>query len=377
MKSILFIFRNDLKQMLRERETLIWLFVMPIVFIFFIGNVTGGGSFDGSSKQKLAVELPDDAGPLGDQLALRLGERDFTLVPPDSAEFTTVVRRLTVPAAFTDSVRAGHQTELVFTGANDGLTGDLEKLRIDRAVYTLLADVIAATSGDSGLTAASLAQLNALPRTLRIESVPAGERQLIPSGFEQTVPGIMVMFTLLIMGTSGAILLVVERRQGLLRRLAYTPISRSEVVLGKWSAKFAIGLVQIAFAMLAGTLLFGMQWGQNLLAIFAVMIAYGALTAGLGMVLGSVAKTEGMAAGIGVVSANVLGALGGCWWPIEVAPAWMQKLQLLLPTGWAMDALHKLISFGYGPLSVVPHLIVLTVGAVVLLVVAGRVFRFE
>jgi len=30
----------------------------------------------------------------------------------------------------------------------------------------------------------------------------------------------------------------------------------------------------------------------------------------------------------------------------------MQKLQLVLPTGWAMDALHKLISFGYGPGSV-------------------------
>ena len=214
MSSILFIFRNDLKQMLRERETLIWLFVMPIVFIFFIGNVTGSGESLGSrSKQKLAVELPDDAGLLADQLALRLGERDFTLVPPDSAEFATVARRLTVPAAFTDSVRAGHQTELVFTGANDGLTGDHEEMRIGRAVYTLLADVIVATSGDSGLTAAGLAHLNALPRTLRIESVPAGKRQRIPSGFEQTVPGIMVMFTLLIMGTSGAILLVVERRQ--------------------------------------------------------------------------------------------------------------------------------------------------------------------
>jgi len=377
MKNILFIFRNDLKQMLREKETLIWLFVMPIVFIFFIGNVTGGGSFVGSGKQKLAVELPDDAGLLADQLALRLGERDFTIVPPDSAEFATVTRRLAVPAAFTDSVRAGHQTELVFTGANNGLTGDLEKLRIGRAVYTLLADVIAVTSGDSGLTAAGLAHLNALPRTLRIESVPAGVRQRIPSGFEQTIPGIMVMFTLLIMGTSGAVLLVVERRQGLLRRLAYTPISRLEVVLGKWTAKFTIGLVQIAFAMLAGTLLFGMQWGQNLPAIFTVMIAYGALTAGLGMVLGSVASTEGMAVGVSVVSANVLAALGGCWWPIEIAPAWMQKLQLLLPTGWAMDALHKLISFGYGSLSVVPHLVVLTIGAVVLLAITVRVFRFE
>ena len=177
MSSILFIFRNDLKQMLRERETLIWLFVMPIVFIFFIGNVTGSGESLGSrSKQKLAVELPDDAGLLADQLALRLGERDFTIVPPDSAEFATVTRRLAVPAAFTDSVRAGHQTELVFTGANNGLTGDLEKLRIGRAVYTLLADVIAVTSGDSWVRPPALSTICdcvGLPLTTKVPERPA------------------------------------------------------------------------------------------------------------------------------------------------------------------------------------------------------------
>ena len=31
--------------MLRARETLLWLFVMPILFFYFIGTVTGG--FDG------------------------------------------------------------------------------------------------------------------------------------------------------------------------------------------------------------------------------------------------------------------------------------------------------------------------------------------
>jgi ABC-type multidrug transport system permease subunit len=78
-----------------------------------------------------------------------------------------------------------------------------------------------------------------------------------------------------------------------------------------------------------------------------------------------------------MVTANVLGALGGCWWPIEVTPEWMQKLQLLLPTGWAMDALHKLISFGYGPVTVFPHLAALTLGSVFLLAASVRAFRYQ
>ena len=72
------------------------------------------------------------------------------------------------------------------------------------------------------------------------------------------------------------------------------------------------------------------------------------ISAAAGLMLGSIAKTDGQAAGLGVLAANVLAALGGCWWPIEITPAWMQKLQLFLPTGWAMDALHKLVSFGAG-----------------------------
>jgi ABC-type multidrug transport system permease subunit len=205
----------------------------------------------------------------------------------------------------------------------------------------------------------------------------AGARRVPPSGFAQAVPGIMVMFTLLVMTTSGAILLVIERRNGLLRRLAYAPFSRLQIVLGKWGGKLVLGMVQIAFAMLAGTLLFKMDWGANLGMVVCVMLAYGALTASIGILLGSLARSEAQAAGIGVIAANVLGALGGCWWPIEVAPTWAQKLQLFLPTGWAMDALHKLVSFQAGAASVLPHAAGMALGALVLLALSARVFRFD
>jgi ABC-type multidrug transport system permease subunit len=90
-----------------------------------------------------------------------------------------------------------------------------------------------------------------------------------------------------------------------------------------------------------------------------------------------VARTEGQAIGIGVISANLLAALGGCWWPIEVAPPWMQKLALFLPTGWAMDAVHKLAIFELGPLSTVPHIVGMLAATALLGTLAVRAFRYE
>jgi hypothetical protein len=42
------------------------------------------------------------------------------------------------------------------------------------------------------------------------------------------------MFTLLIMFTSGAVTLTIERNQGILRRLASSSMTRGAVTLGKW-----------------------------------------------------------------------------------------------------------------------------------------------
>jgi len=40
-RHILFVARKDLKYMLRAKETLLWVFLMPIVFFYFIGRSPG------------------------------------------------------------------------------------------------------------------------------------------------------------------------------------------------------------------------------------------------------------------------------------------------------------------------------------------------
>jgi ABC-type multidrug transport system permease subunit len=81
--------------------------------------------------------------------------------------------------------------------------------------------------------------------------------------------------------------------------------------------------------------------------------------------------------GMGVIASNLLAGLGGCWWPVEITPMWTQKLALFLPTGWTMDALHKLVNFGASPATVIPHVCVSLVVAMAAGWVLSRTFRFE
>jgi ABC-type multidrug transport system permease subunit len=377
LRGALFLARRDAGHMLGRRETLLWTFVMPIVFFYFIGTITGGmGQRAGADS--IAVYAPEDAGFLAEHLLSRLAERGYRVArvqsEPALAEHG---RRLRLPAGFTASALARRPVTVRFERTGSGLGADYDEIRVSRAVYSILADLIVLTEKKQEASSATLRQLAAQPRNLTLLVEQAGERKDIPSGFEQAVPGTLVMFTILVMFTSGAILLVAERNQGLLRRLASSPMSRQAVVAGKWGARMALGMIQISFGLLAGWLFFHVDWGPHLGTLLAVLVCYGALAASLGMLLGNFARTEGQAAALGVIASNVLAGLGGCWWPIEITPEWVQKLALFLPTGLAMDALHRLVSFGYGPASVMWHLAAMAVAAVVTGAAVARTFRFQ
>ena len=382
MKNILFIAWQDVRNQLRQGSTLLWVFVMPPIFFFFIGTVTGGFSsgLGGGQATPLTV-VAESPGFLKDQVDVRLAANQFapewvdSLEPTDEGELPT--RTLTFDSNMSDKVLAEQQVKASFeTGAN-ALTREFEEIRINRALYTVLADIVIADATTGPLSAEALTSLNNAPRVWQLEVSPAGERLDIPSGFQQAVPGILVMFTLLVLLTSSGTILVQERTQGLLRRLASTPISKAEVIAGKWDGRMVLAAIQILVALIFGTYLFKMDWGPNLGMVILVLAVWGGFCASAGLWLGTVAKTQAQAGGLGVLAANGLAALGGCWWPIEITPGWMQFVQKLIPTGWTMDALHKLISFQAGPESVIPNIALLVAATVVFGWLAVRRFRYE
>ena len=385
MRGAWFIARKDVAYLLRHRETVFWLFLMPLLFIYFVGSVTGGfGRPAGDRHDPVSVRGATSGDVLTDELIRRLEDQRYAIVRPTTDEgFAASLRRLTIPApaapdtTFTGAALGGRPQTLTLQSRADPLTAGYDQLRISRAMYEVVADLAVIRSQGAEPSPEAFARLRAMPRTVTLTVTSAGRRAEPPSGFSQAVPGQMVMFTMLVLLTVGAIMLVIEREQGLLRRLASAPVSAGSVVLGKWIGRMMLGLVQIAFAMFIGTVLFKMDWGRAWPMVCLVLIGWAAFVASLAIVLANLARSIAQMTGLGVLTTMILAALGGCMWPIEIAPRAMQVLALFLPTGWTMNAMHRLVNFGDPATVAVPHVLALFAGALVLGWVGARSFRYQ
>jgi len=380
--AIALLARTDLKLALKERSTILWLFIMPAVFFYFIGTVTQGGVGITDSTVELVVEN-EDGGFLSKHLETQLEENLFSIIRPEQVppavegEEPAKYRRLVIPPGFTEQLEMDKPVTLLFEGLRSGYSNQYDYFRVQKAAYSVLGDLIVVKSTGTVISPGELSLATTGSRPVQLQVSPAGRQLQIPSGFQQAIPGTLVMFTLLILLTSGAAMLVDDREKQLLRRLASAPLTRGQVVMGKWAGRMALATVQIAVAIgVSFTPLFDMNWGQAFPMVVVILLAWGALCTSLALLLGSLARTDSQAANLGALATMTLAALGGCWLPIEVAPPWMPQFQIFTPTGWTMDALHKLISFDMVWQSALPHLATLVIATFLVGWFAAKRFRF-
>ena len=145
LRRALFIAAKEIKFLFRDRETYIWAFVMPVVFMYFIGTVTSqfGGGAGMTPEDRIAVAAPASAGFLADQLVQRLEQNGLKVDRKDSAAaLGDASRRLILPEKFTDSALRGEKTVVKLQRKDKGLANDFDQFRVARAVYTVLANLV-------------------------------------------------------------------------------------------------------------------------------------------------------------------------------------------------------------------------------------------
>ncbi|HFC30429.1 MAG TPA: ABC transporter permease, partial [Oceanospirillales bacterium] len=355
LKNILFIAKKDFFYSLKEKTLLVWLFIMPLVFFGFIGSTTGGLAGNSSKKSNIAIWEPvvdmSKNNVLLKQIIYRLQKEGFnTKIFNQSTKnkeikyhFEDYTRRLWIPKDMQQTFDKGQQIEIVYASSASGLTQNRDQFSIEKALYQTLGDILVFKKQHKNSSQLDFTEINNIPHKITVEVSSAGEKREIPAGFKQAVPGILVMFIMMIALTNGALSLFLERKSGVLKRLAATPLTKTEITAGKWLGKWYITILQMIYGMLIGWLVFKIDWGNHILAIVGILLIWAALNAALAVLLGSFAQSEGQVSLFATMGSLLLAALGGCWWPIEITPQWMQNLANFLPTGWIMDAIHKLM----------------------------------
>ena len=368
---------HDVRGFLRSRSNLMWMFLMPPFFMWVTGMAAGGGH--GPAEKTRIVIRAAQPGPVTRALAGRLEALDYAVqIFPPGGEPVPAQLRLSVPDDFESRILAGEKTPLTLRpGGDDAMSLELDEARVRRAVIRTLGDLAILAAADSGLTDPSFARMVARPPAVALDVHLAFPAPRVPTGMQQSVPGILVMFILMVLVTGGTERLFVDRKEGLLRRLASSPLTRGEIVLSRIISRAITGMFMAVFALILGATLFHIDWGSRWLLLLLVLAVYTLAAAGMAVLLSTLARSVGQAIGLGVISTILMAALGGCWWPIEIVPRSMQVLALCLPTGWAMQGMHRLMELDRGLTSALPAIATLAGFALAFGVLAAKRFKFE
>jgi ABC-2 type transport system permease protein len=197
----------------------------------------------------------------------------------------------------------------------------------------------------------ALAAWNTPPLTIHIEqgaSKPTeGSQGMTINGFTQSSAGMIVQFSVFGLINS-AMLLVLERKTRCLQRLLTTPIRRAEVIGGHVLAMFLVVFAQETILVILGQVAFGVEYLRQPLAILLMMVVLAFWAACLGLLIGALAKKEDQVIVLCLVAMFLFSAMGGAWFPLDVAGRTFSAIGHVLPSAWAMDGFQNIILRGLG-----------------------------
>jgi len=137
-----------------------------------------------------------------------------------------------------------------------------------------------------------------------------------------------------------------ERTQGTMERLAASPVTRLELVLGYMLGFGFFALLQALVMLLFTIYVLQVKYTGSLEAIFVVTLALVLGAVNLGIFLSAFARNELQAIQFIpiVILPQVL--LSGLLWPVQDMPGWLQAIARVMPLTYAIEALTDIMIRG-------------------------------
>lgn len=370
MRNALAVGRKELRQILRDRRTLMILLFIPVFFLLLFGYAL---NFD-IRHVALAVEDRDHT-PESRRLVsafVNSGYFDIAASVTSEKEIVDLMDRnriraaLVIPAGLARDVRTGRPTEVEVL-----INGDN-------------ANTAATVMGYAG-TIIGTESLQYVPRGLM--RVPGGppltleprvwyNPQLRSTLF--LVPGLLAYIAMLTAVVSTALSVVREKERGTMEQVRMAPIGTLPFILGKSLPYFFISLASSIGVILASMVLFDLpvrgSWPLLLLALSLFLL--GAL--GMGLLISTIADTQQVAFQIALLSSFLpTMLLSGFVFPIASMPRALQLVTLIIPARYFLVALRAIVLKGVGIDVIAGSLGALAVFAVAVLGLAALRLRRE
>jgi ABC-2 type transport system permease protein len=370
MRTTLAVARKELRQIRRDRRTLMILLFVPVFFLLLFGYAL---NFD-IRNVRLAVEDRDGTPESRRLVAAFLNSGYFDLVAAvrggreisDAMNRDRTVAALVIPSGLARDVRAGRTVpvQVLINGENANTA----------ATVIGYARTIIATESQQYAIAASARAPSGPP--VRIEPRVWYNPELRSTLF--LVPGLLAYIAMITAVVSTALSVVREKERGTMEQVRMAPIGTLPFIVGKSLPYFAMSFVSGVGVMLAAMVLFDLpmrgSWGAFMVSL-ALFLA-GAL--GMGLLISTVAATQQVAFQAALLSSFLpTMLLSGFIFPIASMPAALQVVTYVVPARYFLTALRGIVLKGSGLATVADSLGALALFTAIVLGLAAIRLRRE
>ena len=372
---------TELRRITRDRTGMFFIVVLPFLIVLMVGNIiptdprlsVGVVDLDDSTtSRELLAALRDTPGLDVEVLSSRSDlERDIRL--------DRLTAGLVLPAGLGERAATGTAeitvietpTSTAATTVQRVVGGVLAREGNRLAAVRVLESQLGVGQEEATATVdAAAADLD--PVVVSRRSVGADD-VAITSAFDYVAPGQLTLFMFINSLAVGAAL-VEMRTFGVARRMLASPTPLGTQLGAVLTSRMLFVLAQAGLIIGFGLLAFSVDWGDPLGA-GAVVVSFGLVSVGAGILAGTLAAVPDQTTSVGVPLAIGMAMLGGCVWPSFLMPGWMQTLGMAIPHTWAMRAWTSMVFEGAGFRDVIDEVAVLLGFSAVLLAVSVRRLR--
>lgn len=353
------LFLANLKMMIRNRQTLFWALVFPIIFIVVFGlfnldEITPAkvGLVDravNQSSKQVAESL--DAIDL-----LELSERSDLTLAKEELERGDLDFVLVLPEGFSFPARKPQELQLFSD------PGNIQANQVVKGVLSTFADQT------------TLKSLGVEP-ALTITDIPVTSRNVRYIDF--LTPGIIGQAVMMSAVMGIAVGITRYREQHVLKRILATPLKVRDFLVAEVGARLLLAILQTTLIIVMARVVFDVQIYGNYGWLYLVSIIGNIIFLQLGFFIAGVAKSASAAEGLANVITMPLLFLSGVFFAPETLPNVVRIAVDHLPLAPLIDILRGISVHGETPWDFRYQLGILLIWVLLMFLAAWHTFRFE
>ncbi len=324
--------RKEARQIWRDRRTFLLLLVMPIVLTFLFGKAMETGEL----RQIPSVILNEDGSPESNAIVTAFSTYDEVQIQGEVGTLQAaqdllaqgkIKAAIVIPQGFMKQIEAGEEAQLqLLLDGTDNNSAPIVEGVAQRVIQRYNAERAVKGLWERGVR-------------------PDRGRRLIQPVFVQTeirynpglrylsyvMPGVIGLTLQLLTVMLMAVSITREREKGTLDQLMASPITRSELILGKLLPFLGISMLNVVTILFVADRWFNVPVRERLPLLLAFCVLFVLTSLATGLLISAVSRSQFQAIQIAVFYILPVFMLSGAYAPIEAIPEAIRPISYLFP----------------------------------------------